>query len=302
MAMSPGSYTIRMDRFDRAQSVAVLDATDTVNNSLTAGVGISSVYKSMKMREQMKKMTKAQLAKNMLSKLPNKDKYGNIIGADGALPNSHEIFNDLGKLLQEKMGEEYEGMDPFEALEHLDEAAAAAMEGDIKNIMMKNFMTAAADQTNMSPAMKKQLALIMEDPEKLKEASSRLAEKLGSDKSGGEVAMDELFAFANGEMDDFQAQMLEGVFADVAAQHIDEYRDRIVDNVRDFLYDVINNTEDDEEGSGGICGMFMGILRFFGWRIGSLLGFVVCVIGGVLSFITCILFTILTAVTCIRVE
>merc|ERR1719204_1854212 len=132
--------------------------------------------------------------------------------------------------------------------------------------MMKNFMTAAADQPNMSPAMKKQLALIMEDPEKLQEASAKLAAKLGSDKSGGEVAMDELFAFANGDMDDFQAQMLEGVFADVVAQHIDEYRDRIVDNVRDFLYDVINNTEDDEEeGGGGIIGLFMGILRCFGW-------------------------------------
>ena len=40
--------------------------------------------------------------------------------------------------------------------------------------------------------------------------------------------MGQLMDFASGEMDDFQAQMLETVFQDVIAQNIDAYRDRIV--------------------------------------------------------------------------
>ena len=46
-------------------------------------------------------------------------------------------------------------------------------------------MTAAADQTGMSPAMKKQLAVIMEDPQKLSETMAKLKEAASGEKTAG---------------------------------------------------------------------------------------------------------------------
>lgn len=214
------------------------------------------------------------------------------------LPNSHAIFDDLGSLISEKMGGQFDGMDPFEALEHLDEAAAAAMEGDIKQVLMKNFMNAAADQTDMSPAMKKQLAMIMEDPAKMAETAAKLSEKMGNADNAGEVAMDELFSFANGEMDEFQAKMLENVFSEVVASHIDQYKDRIVVNLVDFLHDAINNGDQEKDS----CDCFMDIIRFFGLRVGGAIGFALCLALGSLTLVCTILFTLLTFCTCARYD
>eukprot|EP00494_Astrolonche_serrata_P023300 UN23558 len=183
LGKSRKSYQKRIKALPRAKSTDVRKTGKDLGSQITKGITIRDVAGVKKFQEELKDTAKAQFAVDLLAKLPNKDQFGRVLGAKG-LPGAENIFSDLQGALGALPGKE--GMDPFAIMESLEGDEAAAVEGKVKNILMKNFMTSAADNTGMSPAMKEKLGKLMEDPDKLAKMQQKLGAKMGG--SNGELS------------------------------------------------------------------------------------------------------------------